>query len=219
MSFLPSPLWIKICGITQPNQARAIAELGATALGFICTSRSPRYVTPEQIRAIVATLPKGSDVERIGVFVDATLGQIQQTVELGKLSGVQLHGAELPEFCDRLRQVLPEIKIIRALRIRTSADLAQEALYSGKVDALLLDAYHPKLQGGTGETLDWQALRQFQPSCSWFLAGGLTPDNVLEALSQVQPNGIDLSSGVEDAPGDKNLDKVTKLFSTLMLTN
>ena len=89
------------------------------------------------------------------------------------------------------------------------------ATYTTCVDTLLLDAYHPQQLGGTGKTLDWTLLQQFNPSCPWFLAGGLTPDNIVEALSQVKPSGIDLSSGVESAPGDKDLDKVAKLFKKL----
>ncbi len=87
--------------------------------------------------------------------------------------------------------------------------------YTSYIDTLLLDAYHPQQLGGTGQTLDWTMLQKFSPSCPWFLAGGLTPDNILDALSLVQPNGIDLSSGVETKPGDKDLDRVAKLFTRL----
>jgi phosphoribosylanthranilate isomerase len=212
-------LRIKICGITKPEQGRAIAHLGATALGFICASESPRYVTPEQICAVVRELPMPCDpdkrVDRIGVFVNASLEMIGQTVEIGCLSGVQLHGNESPEFCDRLRQVLPAIEIIKALRVRSSAALEDAQLYEDRVDALLLDAYHPSLAGGTGQTLDWSTLQQFRPTCPWLLAGGLTPDNVVDALTHLSPDGIDLSSGVERAPGDKDLDKVMALFRAL----
>ena len=93
--------------------------------------------------------------------------------------------------------------------------LEQAANYAKYVDTLLLDAYHPQQLGGTGQTLDWQMLQQFSPSCPWFLAGGLTPDNIVAALSQVKPDGIDLSSGVELKPGDKDLTKVAKLFEKL----
>jgi phosphoribosylanthranilate isomerase len=99
--------------------------------------------------------------------------------------------------------------------MRTAADLDKATVYSLHADALLFDAYHPQQLGGTGQTLHWEMLRNFCPSYSWFLAGGITPDNVLEALSQVNPNGIDLSSGVERSPGDKDLHKVAKLFERL----
>ncbi|MBW4474004.1 MAG: phosphoribosylanthranilate isomerase [Stenomitos rutilans HA7619-LM2] len=212
-------LRVKICGITKPEQGGAIVQLGATALGFICVEASPRYVSPTDIAAIVAALPHletgRPSGDRIGVFVNASLEDIEQTVAIGQLTGVQLHGNEAPEFCDRLRQVIPEIEIIKALRIHTADALAQANTYAAWVDTLLLDAYDPKLFGGTGKTLDWSLLQQFQPACPWFLAGGLTPDNILNALCQAQPHGIDLSSGVEHAPGDKNLREVARLFDQL----
>ncbi|PMB19920.1 phosphoribosylanthranilate isomerase [Fischerella thermalis] len=204
---------IKICGITQPQQGKAIADLGATALGFICVTTSPRYVTIKQIQAVVEKLP--SKVDSIGVFANTPPEKIKQTVVDGGLTGVQLHGDESPEFCQQLRELLPGVEIIKALRIRTATDLDKTTIYNLFVDTLLLDAYHPQQLGGTGKTLDWQLLQNFQPSRPWFLAGGLTPHNILEALSQVKPTGIDLSSGVERAPGDKDLQKVAQLFEKL----
>lgn len=204
---------VKICGITQPEQGKAIASLGATALGFICVPSSPRYAKVEQIRAVVEQLPE--KIDKIGVFANATAEEITQTVFDSGLSCVQLHGDEPPEFCQILRQTLPNVEIIKALRIRGIEDIDKAATYTTQADTLLLDAYHPQQLGGTGKTLDWKMLLQFSPSCPWFLAGGLTPDNILEALSQIRPSGIDLSSGVERAPGDKDLDKVAKLFEKL----
>lgn len=204
---------VKICGITKPEQGQAIAQLGATALGFICVAASPRYVTPSQIREIVEQLLVS--VDRIGVFADATVEEIGQIVAEARLSAVQLHGLESPEFCDRLRQCLPEIEIIKALRVKTPECLERTESYTNYVDTLLLDAYHPQMLGGTGKTLDWTTLKQFCPSIPWFLAGGLSPDNILEALSKLQPSGIDLSSGVERSPGDKDISKVAVLFERL----
>ncbi|MDZ7956988.1 MAG: phosphoribosylanthranilate isomerase [Aulosira sp. DedQUE10] len=204
---------VKICGITQPQQSVAIASLGATALGFICVPSSPRYVDIRQIRAAVAPLP--TNIDKIGVFANTSITEIYQTVVESGLTSVQLHGNESPEFCSQLRQVLPEVEIIKALRIRSYEHLQQVAEYTKYIDTLLLDAYHPQHLGGTGQTLDWSMLQQFSPSCPWFLAGGLTPDNILDALSLVKPNGIDLSSGVERKPGDKDLHQVAKLFVQL----
>lgn len=210
---------VKICGITQPAQGAAIARMGATALGFICVHQSPRYVSPEQIRAVVAQLPIAISgrpaIDRIGVFVDAALSEICQTVVIANLSGVQLHGQESPEFCAQLCQLLPNIEILKAIRVRNIAALQATEIYANCIDTLLLDAYHPNILGGTGKTLDWKALQQFRSALPWLLAGGLNPDNVLDALRQLHPDGIDLSSGVEHAPGDKNLDKVARLFERL----
>lgn len=204
---------IKICGITQPEQAKAIAQLGATALGFICVPTSPRYVTLEQIQTIVASLP--TPLDKIGVFADSTLEQIVEVVTQTDLTGVQLHGNESTEFCDRLGQILPKVERIKAIRVKTPEALHQACHYIPHVETLLLDAYHPHQLGGTGQTLDWTSLQQFRPNCPWFLAGGLNPDNIRDALNLVQPNGIDLSSGVECSPGDKDLAKVTQLFQVL----
>lgn len=204
---------VKICGIKQPEQGKAIAIAGATALGFICVPNTPRYVTKQQIRAVVEQLPK--QIDQIGVFANSSVEEICQIVEFAGLTGVQLHGDESPEFCHQLRSMLPGIEIIKALRIKNFQALEQVEIYFSSVDTLLLDAYNPQMLGGTGATLDWKTLHQFQPGCPWLLAGGLTPDNVLDALKQVNPNGIDLSSGVERAPGDKDLDKVAKLFERL----
>lgn len=203
---------IKICGITQPDQGRAIATLGATTLGFICVPASPRYVNPQQIRAVVDQLP---EIDSIGVFANTSLEDICQIVAISGLTGVQLHSDESPQFCHQLRSFLPKVEIIKALRIRNSQALAQADMYTNCVDTLLLDAYDPQQLGGTGKTLDWASLQQFQPSCPWLLAGGLTPNNILDALNKVQPQGIDLSSGVERAPGDKDLTKVAQLFEQL----
>ncbi|WP_390630979.1 phosphoribosylanthranilate isomerase [Leptothermofonsia sichuanensis] len=211
-------LRIKICGITKPEQGRAIAEMGVSALGFICARQSPRYVLPEQIRTVVAGLPLKPETEevrcdRIGVFVNAGVEEISQVVTAGNLNGVQLHGNESPELCRQLRTRLPGIEIIKAVRVQTVEALEQVFQYQDWIDTLLLDAYHPHLYGGTGKPLDWQILQEFCPPVPWLLAGGLTPDNVLDALRQVSPDGIDLSSGLENFPGDKNLEKVRQLFS------
>jgi phosphoribosylanthranilate isomerase len=204
---------VKICGITQPEQGKAIAFAGATALGFICVPSSPRYVSAAQIRAVVTQLPE--NIDNIGVFANSTVDEIAQTVADSGLTGVQLHGDESTEFCYQIRQSLPNVEIIKALRIRSLEDFDKAVSYTDTVNTLLLDAYHPQQLGGTGKTLDWNMLQQFSPNCPWFLAGGLTPDNIVEALNQVKPSGIDLSSGVERAPGDKDLDKVAQLFARL----
>lgn len=204
---------VKICGITQPQQGKTIASLGATALGFICVPNTPRYVNEEQIKAVIQQLPQQTD--KIGVFANSSKQEIVQTVAETGLTGVQLHGDESLSFCQQLKQSLPNVEIIKALRIRTIEDFGRAKTYTEYVDTLLLDAYHPQQLGGTGKTLNWDMLQQFNPNCPWLLAGGLTPENVLEALNKVKPNGIDLSSGVETAPGDKDLNKVSQLFDKL----
>ena len=205
---------IKICGITNVEQGLAIAAMGATDVGFICVPNSPRYLKLDRLEQLVEQL--SDKVNTVGVFADFSVTTISFVVALTNLNTVQLHGTESIEFCQELRQVLPEnTEIIKAMRVQSSSDLALIQTYSGVVDSLLLDAYHPDALGGTGQTLDWQQLSTFKPPIPWLLAGGLTPDNIRTALSQVHPDGIDLSSGVEVAPGNKNLDLVERLFANL----
>jgi phosphoribosylanthranilate isomerase len=208
---------IKICGITRPDQGQAIANLGATALGFILVPSSPRYVEIKQINAITAAI--SHKIDYIGVFADEKPEIIQQTIVTTSLTSVQLHGMESPEYCRQLRQLLPDTEIIKAFRVRERENIEKAAIYFDSVDTLLLDAYHPQLLGGTGHTLDWQALQKFAPPLPWFLAGGLNPDNIGEALSQLHPDGIDVSSGVERSPGDKDLKKVALLLERLQIFN
>jgi len=208
---------IKICGITQPEQGRAIAQQGATALGFICARQSPRYVAPAQIQAIIAALPQGEGrlPETVGVFVNAPIAEILAVVETASLTTVQLHGEESPEFCQELRQQHPTLKLMKAFRVLQVEVLEQVESYTATVDSVLLDAYHPGQYGGTGRSLDWAALKGFRPTVPWYLAGGLTPENVVEAIALAHPDGIDLSSGVEQSPGQKDLHQVNHLFTQL----
>jgi phosphoribosylanthranilate isomerase len=190
-----------------------IANLGATDLGFICVSASPRYVSSAQLAALVPPLAKV--VNCVGVFADAPITTIAQAVSIAKFGSVQLHGQETSEYCQELRQQLGMIEIIKVWRVRSGEDLPKIDRYSAVVDALLLDAYDAQALGGTGHTLDWSKLLAFQPTIPWLLAGGLNPGNVRSALAQLRPAGIDLSSGVEVSPGDKDLDKVVQLFQAL----
>lgn len=217
MACIDSSLWVKICGLTVPEQAVAIAQQGASAIGFIGVRSSPRYVTPLQIRAMSQALIAASlaQVERVGVFVNAPLKTLAEDIEVGMLTTLQLHGEETPADCERVRRAYPHLKLMKALRIRSNADLLAIRPYEEIVDVILLDAYHPHLLGGTGQTLDWRSLQTFQPAKPWILAGGLTPANIAEALALLSPNGIDLSSGVELSPGNKCLDKTQQLFEVL----
>jgi phosphoribosylanthranilate isomerase len=204
---------IKICGITSVEQGAAIAGMGATDLGFICVPSSPRYLDLTKLHPLITAL--GSVANTVGVFADFSVMTISYVVGITELNTVQLHGNESIEFCQELREALPETEIIKAWRVRDNSDLDKISAYSEVVDGLLLDAYHPDALGGTGQTLDWEQLSAFTPSIPWLLAGGLTPDNICTALSQLHPDGIDLSSGVEVSPGNKDLVLVDRLFTNL----
>jgi phosphoribosylanthranilate isomerase len=204
---------IKICGITTIDQAIAIANLGATDLGFICVPESPRHLTLARLQPLVAEL--AGRVNTVGVFADVSVTTIAAVVAIAELATVQLHGTESIDFCRELRQALPQTEIIKAWRVRSPADLYLIQTYSPVVDGLLLDAYHPDALGGTGQKLDWELLEAFTPPIPWLLAGGLTPDNISIALNRLNPDGIDLSSGVEISPGQKDLALVERLFANL----
>ncbi len=207
---------VKICGITSLDQAKTIAQLGATDLGFICVPQSPRYVEVGFLSAMVQGLrADGIDIGTVGVFVNGSVDYMAEVVGRSCLKTLQLHGKETLEDIQRLRQVLPTVEIIKAVRVRSLQDLNLARSYAPHVDYLLLDAYHTHRYGGTGKTLDWDTLQTFDPICPWMLAGGLTPQNVLTALALVSPQGIDLSSGVEQEPGVKDLHLVQQLFAQL----
>ncbi len=203
-------MYIKICGITQPDQAEAIANLGSQALGFIGVPQTPRYLAPERMIQIVGSLRVTCD--RIGVFRDQDPELIKTLVQQAGLTGIQLHGDETPQVCAQFRQTLPGIRLIKAFRLRGSEDLDKLAAYEAVVDWFLIDAYDPHQAGGTGKTADWSLLKAFCPARPWLLAGGIRPETVAAALGAVSPDGIDLSSGVESAPGVKDLAKVRQLF-------
>jgi phosphoribosylanthranilate isomerase len=209
-------MYVKVCGITKPEQATAITGTGIDALGFICVPATPRYVDRQQIRRICDLLP--ASVDRVGVFLDASLPEIPKIVQQSGLNCVQLHGNESLRFCQALRSALPNVKLIKAFRVRTKDDLAQVQTFAegtDVIDAILLDAYDPKLAGGTGKTINWDILTDFHPTCRWLLAGGLAPENIAIALERLQPDGIDVSSGVEISPGNKDLDRVIQLVEAV----
>ncbi len=193
---------IKICGITDPVQAVEIARAGAHAIGLVF-AKSPRRVSIETAKEIVKVLPPM--VQAIGVFVDEAPERIRETMDYCGLDMVQLHGDESPETCKALAP-----RVIKAVRIRTSVDLEGIQRFKPFVRGFLLDAWSPQAVGGTGETFDWsiaiEAGRRLERPV--ILAGGLCPQNVAKAIELIRPWGVDVSSGVEDKPGVKNLAKV-----------
>lgn len=197
---------VKICGITQPEDAVAAVDAGADALGFVFVPGTPRYVTTEQAAAVVRVLPPF--VSKVGLFVDASLDEIRDTVRAVGLDTVQLHGAETPQFCAALQGVAVRLK---AFRVRGPETLGDVYRYEGTAEAYLLDAYVPGVAGGTGATFDWElAVAARELGRPLILAGGLTPETAADAVRQVRPYAVDVSSGVERAPGRKDPDKVCR---------
>jgi phosphoribosylanthranilate isomerase len=191
---------VKICGITNVEDALAAAEVGADALGFVFYEASPRWVSPETAATIIRQLPPF--VIKVGVFVDAPEDLVVSAMRQCGLNLLQFHGEETPEYCMQFG-----LMSMKAFRIRDAASL--EALPDYPTAAWLLDAYSPAQPGGTGQSFNWDLAREAgQMGRPIFLAGGLTPENVVEAVHQARPYGVDVSSGVEAAPGKKDHAKV-----------
>lgn len=190
----------KICGITRIEDALVAAEAGADAIGLVFYDKSPRAVDVRQARAILAALPPF--VTSVGLFVNASRCFIGEVLDAVPLDVLQFHGDETPEQCEGHGR--PWFK---ALRVRPGDDLLAEARRFAGARAILLDAYVPGMPGGTGERFDWSLIPTDLPM-PLILAGGLTPDNVTEAIASVRPYGVDVSGGVEAAKGIKDAAKV-----------
>jgi phosphoribosylanthranilate isomerase len=199
---------IKICGITNLDDARLAAELGAHALGFIFYAKSPRFVRPDAAREIIRNLPPL--VMTVGVFVDEEAGVVKDIAETAGLDWVQLHGQESPEYCRSLQR-----RVIKGFRIKDAHSLSLLPVYRRSVQAFLLDTYKAGTTGGTGETFDWTLARQAKELGPIILAGGLTPGNVAQAIKAVQPAAVDVASGVEAAPGKKDPEKLRAFFEAV----
>lgn len=194
---------MKVCGITRLTDALHAVQQGATALGFVFWPNSPRYVTPERAAEIIAELP--SSVTTVGVFVNETVDGIRGIVARAGVTAVQLHGDEPPSYADAIAW-----PIFRSVTLDVIADVGS----AWPADTtLLVDAADRDRRGGTGVAVDWSRAADVARRHRVVLAGGLTPANVADAIATVRPFGVDVSSGVEDAPGVKSLEKVTRFLA------
>lgn len=196
---------VKICGITSIDDALYCIDHGADMLGFVFYPKSPRYLSPQAAARIVAR--SGSNVGTIGVFVNEEIKNLVSIVGEAGVSGIQLHGDEPPEYIEDLSH----IPVVKAFQVTETFDLSLLSKY--QVDAFLLDAYDQKLFGGTGKTFNWDIARQAKTYGRIILAGGLTAENVRKAIAQVEPYAVDVSSGVESAPGKKDRTKVKEFLA------
>jgi phosphoribosylanthranilate isomerase len=201
---------VKICGVTQRDQALAIAELGADYLGLNFWPQSKRHLPPASAAAWSPDIPKTTKL--VGLFVNADANEVLDTAASVGLAFVQLHGDETPDYCSNL--IERGLHVIKAIQVKDESSLQNIAAYP--VQDILLDAYHPGQRGGIGETFPWrlaQAFKQLYPERNLWLAGGLTPENVAEAVQGVHPMVVDVASGVEDTtPGVKSLEKVNRFI-------
>jgi phosphoribosylanthranilate isomerase len=198
---------VKICGITRAQDADPAVEAGAAAIGFVFWPKSPRYIDPDRARGIASRLP--AFVVPVGVFVNQPVEYINQVASLVGLGAIQLHGDEDPDVLAGLRR-----PVIKAVPIGDGAGSVDLDRWPPRT-MLLLDVHDPVARGGTGRTIDWDAAASIARRRRSLLAGGLTPDNVADAIARVQPFGIDVSSGVESAPGIKDHARIRALFEAV----
>ena len=197
---------VKICGMTQLKDALFAAEQGADAVGFIFYKKSPRAVTMKMVREIISKLPPL--VDTVGVFVNETAERVNKIADYCGLDLVQLHGEESPAFCRKIHR-----RVIKACRVKDLKSIKQLEKYPAS--GFLLDTFSENLHGGTGKTFDWNLALPAKKIGPVILAGGLTPRNIRQAVSQVRPYGVDVSSGVEKSPGIKDLEKVRAFLKNI----
>ena len=197
---------VKICGITNYEDAVAAMDMGADLLGFNFYKNSPRYLEPEKVAEIVDQLPSFIDI--VGVFVNSPIEEIHEIKQTCSLNWVQLHGDEDTEFCNSLRS--HDVKTMKAIRVKEQSDI--ESTKEFFTDAILLDAFDPDKYGGTGVTFDWNIIGHIGKRI--FLAGGINPDNA-EAAVKLGVYGIDVCSGIESEPGKKDHEKMKQLFDNI----
>ena len=193
---------IKICGITNLNDALTAVNLGADALGFVFYPQSPRFISPDKAKKIRQKIPPFTLC--IGVFVNARKGEVLQIARECCLDGLQFHGNESPEYCSSFSAY----KVIKSFALKTRSDLKSITHYN--IHAILIDAYDPAHYGGTGKKADWELARQAKKFGPLILAGGLTETNVQEAIKVVSPYGVDVSSSMEKRPGVKDTVKLRR---------
>ncbi len=197
---------VKFCGFTRTEDVTCAVSLGVDALGFVFYAKSPRAVSCEQASVLCRHVP--AFVTRVGLFVNAEADTVQTTFSACGLNLVQYHGDESPEFCDRIG-----LPYIRAIRMKSDVDVVQEMARFPRASGFLLDAYQAGVPGGTGERFDWGRIPVTERPV--ILAGGLTPENATDAITQVEPWALDVSGGIEAAPGQKDPDKMARFMAAL----
>lgn len=205
---------IKVCGITTLEDALSAVQNGADALGFIFVESSPRYITPEEAREITSQLPPF--VHFVGVFLDQDPVEVEEIVEYCHLSYVQLHGKEGVEYCFELAHSISPCRLVKAFRVGQGTDAEDFKPYETCVSGFLLDTLVAGQEGGTGKIFDWSLIDSLELKLPLILAGGLSPENVADAVKAVRPFAVDVNSGVEDEPGKKNVEKLRALIAEVI---
>jgi phosphoribosylanthranilate isomerase len=205
------PMQIKICGVTNIRDAKACTELGATMIGLNFYQQSPRYIEPNAARRIVEAIPRST--RAVGVFVDSAPDEVRSIANAVGIRCVQLHGDFSPETC---RELAREFRVIRAFCTDARFQPKEVSLFSAC--DMLVDAYHPNLRGGTGLICDWPAARATLPFARFLiLSGGLNAQNVDQAVATVTPHAVDVCSGVESAPGEKDFRAIKNFVAAVRM--
>ncbi len=199
---------VKICGITNKDDALTAVRLGASALGFIFYKKSPRYLSPDKALKIIEALPPF--IVPVGVFVNEKEGALKDIVNFCGITTVQLHGDESPQYCQRLKH----FKLIKAFRIKDQIDWDMVNQYE-TICTQLFDTCHENEYGGSGKSFNWNLLNEKKIKKPFILSGGLNAQNVVEAMNRVKPYALDVSSGVEESPGKKSKERLVEFFEAL----
>ena len=208
---------VKICGITSIEQAVQVAELGTNAIGIISVNESPRYISPEKKKEIFKTLKDlYPNIDRVSVVKDSPIDSIIKDF-LGEPNEniIQLHGDEDIDYCQKLKQKVPNIFLWKAFRIKNKEDLDKIKPYENFVDAILLDSWNEETYGGSGKRIEQKYLEDISFSKPWWIAGGVSTEWIDVILEKIKPNGIDISSSVETSPGIKDLEKTKQIIQEI----
>ena len=208
---------VKICGITSIEQAVQVAELGTNAIGIISVNESPRYISPEKKKEIFKTLKDlYPNIDRVSVVKDSPIDSIIKGF-LGEPNEniIQLHGDEDIDYCQKLKQKVPNIFLWKAFRIKNKEDLDKIKPYENFVDAILLDSWNEETYGGSGKRIEQKYLEDISFSKPWWIAGGVSSEWIDVILKKIKPNGIDISSSIETAPGIKDLEKTKQIIKEI----
>ena len=208
---------VKICGITSIEQAVQVAELGANAIGIISVDESPRYISPEKKKEIFKSLKDlYPDIERVSVVKDIPFDSIIKSfLEEPNETIIQLHGDEDIDYCQKLKQLIPNVGLWKAFRIKNKKDLDKIKPYENFIDAILLDSWNKETYGGSGKRIKQKYLEDLSFSKPWWIAGGVSKEWIGEILKNIKPNGIDISSSIEISPGIKDLGKTKQIIKEI----
>jgi phosphoribosylanthranilate isomerase len=208
---------VKICGITSIEQAVQIAELGTNAIGIISVDESPRYISPEKKKEIFKSLKDlYPNIERVSVVKDIPIDSIIKSfLEEPNETIIQLHGDEDIDYCQKLKQLIPNVGLWKAFRIKNKKDLDKIKPYENFIDAILLDSWNKETYGGSGKRIKQKYLEDLSFSKPWWIAGGVSTEWIGEILKNIKPNGIDISSSIEISPGIKDLEKTKQIIKKI----